>query len=813
MKIHKLYPSFYNGVTEQPPELALDNQCKEMINCVPDLVNGLHRRPPVSFVNTLSASFSNAKLFHTYDRGEDNEEYLMFSTGDSSNPLYIINKQGVAQNITYDSTSTKEYLIGNIKGLTVQDRTWVVNKDKKVLIDNTGHSELAPDYDKEAFYWLKRGSGDKYNPYNYAVYLDGVTYACNPDKPSGSTTDPATGFEDSDYAATYLGNLINAQSHDTRFYAIVNGSIIKIKKGLLASLASTGFSIVTHDINYSKILIADDTIGTNALYYSMASGIERYNAQVRIGQGHKIMTDSGYKGLSNITPTPGSTYDNYVFPNIKYYADNNNSYHASFTRHIQKFYDEIDFTFDSWDSWGNEASEGWKGKVNKLTDLPKDFPWIDTYVEITGDNNDKFTTYYVKWNGSSWEETRHPTEIRGELTNMPIKIDRTSLVGGIATFTVSKESWSLPRVGNSENNTDPSFVNDKLVDIFFYKNRFGVASSTSVVLTETANYINFYIKTAVDVLDTDPIDLAIVSEKASSLHYVKPFNNSLFVFSGTTQFEIASTGALSPTTVSVNAITTYPMAVDVEPVVMNNSLFFISTTGNKQQLREYIRNEKLTVEGIDLNIVTPNYLANKITKILVNGVLGFVLCCTDNNTIYVYNYKENGQERVQSAWSKWVFLENYPFTVNSFMYSMIDNYLLLICKKGGVLRYHTLDLTDKYNNNKVDTTDIGSVVITSSFMLMDYYPHIDKIGTPKDKILLKKMIVQGTGTFDATVYRKDYDKTFVKSHNFSFNDLDMHISSKVGNVDISIIDNTINDFNISSIILEGLFTPTSKEKR
>jgi hypothetical protein len=96
---------------------------------------------------------------------------------------------------------------------------------------------------------------------------------------------------------------------------------------------------------------------------------------------------------------------------------------------------------------------------------------------------------------------------------------------------------------------------------------------------------------------------------------------------------------------------------------------------------------------------------------------------------------------------------------------------------------------------------------------MDYYPHIDKIGTPKDKILLKKMIVQGTGTFDALVYRKDYNKTYVKSHSLSFNDLDMHISSKVGNVDISIIDNTINDFNISSIILEGLFTPTSKEKR
>jgi hypothetical protein len=42
-------------------------------------------------------------------------------------------------------------------------------------------------------------------------------------------------------------------------------------------------------------------------------------------------------------------------------------------------------------------------------------------------------------------------------------------------------------------------------------------------------------------------------------------------------------------------------------------------------------------------------------------------------------------------------------------------------------------------------------------------------------------------------------------------DLDLHVSSKVGNVDITIKDSTVNDFVISSIILEGLYTATSKE--
>lgn len=708
MKIHKVYPSFYNGVSEQSAELSLDNQCKEMINCVPDLVKGLHRRPPAVYKQHQTVFNSGTKIFHTYDRGEDSEEYIFLATGDYNNPIQAFNKAGATMNVVIDSgnaTTIKNYLSGgNLKGLTVQDRTWIINKDKTVTIDTTGQTALSDTYNKVAYYWLKRGAGDKYNPFNYAVYLDGTTYACNPDKPGSGVTDPPTGFEDSDYAANYLAGLINASPN---FNAIVRGSILRIWK-------------------------------------------------------------DGY----------------------------------------------ADFSFDSWDSWGNEASTGWKGSVNRITELPKDFPWADTYVEIIGDNTDKFTDYYVKWNGSSWEETRHPSQVRGKLTNMPLKMDRTSLVGGIATFTINIETWSQPLVGNTDNNSDPSFVGSKISDIFFYKNRFGIASADSIVMTEAANYVNFYIQTAVDVVDSDPIDVAVVSNQASKIYYVKPFNNSLYIFTGSNQFELSYQGALTPTSVSIDVVTNYPMAINVEPVVMNNSLFFISTTGNRQQLREYIKNEKLTVEGIDLNIAAPNYLSETITKIIVNGVLGFIICCTNKNTVYVYNFKENNSERIQSAWSKWTFFENMTYTANSYEYGILDSDLIVVCKVPGKYIYHACNMTDIYSNNKQDITAGGiTYPINSKITIPDYYPHVSNIGSPKDKMLLKKMTVEGKGTFDVLVYRKDYNKTYVKSHSLSFNDLDMHISSKVGNVDIHIVDSSINDFSISSVILEGLYTPTSNEKR
>jgi len=48
-KVNKVFPSPYNGISEQIPELMLDSQCLDMVNCVPDLILGLSKRPPAIF--------------------------------------------------------------------------------------------------------------------------------------------------------------------------------------------------------------------------------------------------------------------------------------------------------------------------------------------------------------------------------------------------------------------------------------------------------------------------------------------------------------------------------------------------------------------------------------------------------------------------------------------------------------------------------------------------------------------------------------------------------------------------------------------
>lgn len=796
----------------------LDNQCKEMKNCVPSIVEGLQKRPPVKHKKTINFTdepeMVNGRVFHTYDRGEGGEEYIFVDTGDTDSPVEIYSTNGDQMVVTYNpdnEAEIKSYLTNRgLKALTVQDRTWLFSKNTQVDIDYSTTYPSKLGYNKEAFYWLKRGSGDRYNPYNYAVYINGAIIQVSPNKPSIGTQDPPTGFEDSDYAASYLASLINGSTITTQsvnlYLAANETKTFYIDIGKSRELADPSYTAPTNVEVVSQSYDPDTGIYTVTLHNLATRFVcTQYNIAGCVS-GYYVATENSFVFTVNFAAAAG--------------------FIAEVSGSIIKIYREDggDFEFSSWDSWGNQASIGWKGSVNKITDLPKDMPFANTYVKITGDEQTTFTDYFVRWNGSAWEECLDPEANRGRLINMPVKVDRTSLIDGVATFTFDLIEWSEPRVGNIDNNPDPSFAPDAsgnkrtIQDMFFYKNRLGIASDDSIVLSESANYTNFYIQSVVSSLDTDVIDITVATNQASKIHFVKPFNNSLYIFTKYSQYELVSEKAFSPSSVSLSNTSNYPMAVDVEPVVINDSLYFVSTTNNRQQLRQYIKSDTLDVKGIDLNVATPSYLEKPITSLVVDGLLGYVLCTTASNTVYLYNFKEDGTNRIQSAWSTWELLTDLPVVENSYEYFGISSNLLVICKTENDYRYHIMQLDDSTANNNIDTSSADNVTIDtypyeSSIVLPDYYPKLSDIRTPKHKVLIKKITIEGEGVFDATVYRKDYDTTYTKSHEYSLKDLDLFVASKVGNAVITLKDNSVNDFKITSVIVEGMMTVTSKEMK
>ena len=71
-------PNLTQGISQQPDEYKVPGQVTDMINCLPDVTEGLQKRPAGKFVASLSDNASAAlnstadgKWFHYYrDEGE-----------------------------------------------------------------------------------------------------------------------------------------------------------------------------------------------------------------------------------------------------------------------------------------------------------------------------------------------------------------------------------------------------------------------------------------------------------------------------------------------------------------------------------------------------------------------------------------------------------------------------------------------------------------------------------------------------------------------------------------------------------------------
>lgn len=95
------------------------------------------------------------------------------------------------------------------------------------------------------------------------------------------------------------------------------------------------------------------------------------------------------------------------------------------------------------------------------------------------------------------------------------------------TFTMKKAEWSKREIGDDDSNPQPSFIDQHINDIFFYRNRLGVIAGENVILTRSADFFNFWMTSALEVQDTDPIDLAVSDNKIATLLHAVPYDETL----------------------------------------------------------------------------------------------------------------------------------------------------------------------------------------------------------------------------------------------------------------------------------------------
>ena len=385
-------------------------------------------------------------------------------------------------------------------------------------------------------------------------------------------------------------------------------------------------------------------------------------------------------------------------------------------------------------------------KVNDVGDLPSQCKH-GMVVEVVNSNAEE-DNHFVKFFGNNdkdgegtWEECAKPGRlIRLKRSRMPIILIRTAdgnfrlteLDG--SNYTISGTQYSVPQwddaiVGDDVTNPEPSFIGKGVSKLLFFRNRFAILADENIVMSRPGDFTNFFAKSAIQLIASDPIDISASSEYPAVLFDGIQVNTGLLLFSKNQQFMLTTdSDVFSPTTAKINALSTYNFNFATNPISLGTTVGFLDNAGKFSRFFEMAQIQREgEPEVIEQSAVVAR-LFEKDLKLISNSRENSVIFFSEEgtSTLYGYRYFDNIRERKLAAWFKWTLT--------------------------GTIQYHCMQDDNLYvvvrNNSKDQLLKYAIKMDSNTFAIAENRVHLDHLMS----------VTTGSNTYDATTNETTFPK-------------------------------------------------------
>ena len=321
----------------------------------------------------------------------------------------------------------------------------------------------------------------------------------------------------------------------------------------------------------------------------------------------------------------------------------------------------LQFEIDARGGLNNTALEVFEDDVTDVSKLSLE-SFTDHNVRVLNsdsaedDYHIKFVAYDTTLNRGRgyWKETVARDASPGvNNTTMPHELANT----GATAFTFGPISYKGRLTGNDLTSPPPSFIGSRINATFFYSNRFGILSEDNIILGVANDSYNFFVKSALIQIESDPIDLSVSSVRPVELSEVLPSPQGLLLFSARQQFQLYATDAsiLTPNSAVIRALSNYEMATDIAPVDVGTTSAFISRVpGYCKLFTMALRDVEQSPIVIDISKIVLEWIPDTVDDLTVSPQ-NSVIMLIDRATsyLYLYRYYNNGEKDLFQAWTKW----------------------------------------------------------------------------------------------------------------------------------------------------------------
>ena len=412
------------------------------------------------------------------------------------------------------------------------------------------------------------------------------------------------------------------------------------------------------------------------------------------------------------------------------------------------------FEIDARGGTGNTALEVFEDDVTDVSKLPLES--FGGHIVRVLNSDSAADDYYLKFiaydttlnrGRGYWQETvgRYPDPDNPAngitvstalvASSMPHELKRTSGT----TFTFGPFTWEERKTGDDVTNPKPSFVGEKIVSTFYYNNRLGFLSEDNIILSVAGDEFNFFAKSALVQVDSDPIDVSVASVRPVRLTDVVPVPQGLVVFSNKQQFLVLATesGVLTPSTTLVRSISTYEANRNISPLEIGNSIAFVNkVAGYSKLLYMQLREVGQSPAVVDISKVVQEWIPDTVDDLIVSPQNSMVvLVDRQSSYLYIYRFHSDGQSDVMQAWTQW------KMTGTIQAVDILDDEMLIVAQH-----------RDEYTINSILLDEIPTGVVEAKTDSVKGAVCLDMAARPDHPT---------TGSTDAVVYDYNSDTTAI----------------------------------------------------
>ncbi len=737
--ITQTIPNLTQGISQQPDEYKVPGQVKDMVNAIPDITEGLLKRPAGKFVSTLANSTQTGRWFHYYR--DENEQYIGQIARNGTVRMWDCLTG--AEKTVVDGIGNSTYLTHtddeDIQSLTLNDFTYLSNRSITTEMDTL--TEPDTNFGKEIFVELKTISYAKQYALNIFDSSDpadlktvttatrinvemvnssnnycDTSYYMRSHADRGNTPNARCGTQAGDGRDAFAPNVgTRIFSVDSNKTLTDDGATGGVKADGSNTDTSYSYQVNVFDSNNTgsrqgrkNLYFRIATTGQSVPYTEGSGSSQTTTYQARYTTTHDLlhggegwqegdyfyvfMKDAYYKitieaasesivqanlALVRPEPTPFDTETTItaesILGNIRtaIIADGNIS-NSDITTIGTGLHIKRSSVFNASTPVG-ELLNVVAGKVNDIGDLPsqcKDGMVVEVVNSVADEDN-----HFVKFFGNNgkdgegtWEECAKPgRKIRLKRSKMPVVLIRTadgnfriSELDG-SNYTISGTQYSVPQwddalVGDDITNPEPSFIGKNINRMLFFRNRFCILADENIVLSRPGDFTNFFSKSAIQFVASDPVDISASSEYPAILYDGIQVNTGLILFSKNQQFMLTTdSDVFSPQTAKINSLATYNFNFSTNPISLGTTIGFLDNAGRNSRFFEMAQVQR---EGepqvIEQSAVVANLFENDL-KLISNSRENSVILFSedDQSTLYGYRYFDQIRDRKLASWFRW----------------------------------------------------------------------------------------------------------------------------------------------------------------